>query len=614
VSLLIVGVACAGQIQLENPITTPLSAVLRWQPGSGTNSYHLRIRCAGDPQDIVDVSDLRSAEFRIALVPQRHYEWTVSVGPDSATGSFTTPAVELREITDPNVMFAGWFSGAHFVNMPALPTDPNAKLSPWFYKKTYTAAPTPKFDSIRDRLPRPIWPGHEDMIGMYWYAWKTLFNVWLYPPPDKQNLAVDNVIGFPTWAGWGSTMVLDTSFILQFARYGDGAYPFITALDNCYARQHENGFNCRVTTNDNIEVSSTYPANPPLLAWAEWSYFQNTGDVERLRHILLPLVKQYEWYMLYQRRVSGSYWTNGIQEADDSPRNPLMHESISTTTIQCYSAEILAKMATLCGRSDLAEWFNHDAAQLKQFINTHLWDSAHQIYNDRGVGGEFITDTKAGICKHIHTFWPLIAGVSDADRTESLVKHLTNPAEFYRSSGIASLSADSAGYNRDNGGYWRGSVWPCMQDMIIQGLERTGHQQLADQIADRYVAAFLTAYKSQHDITEFLCPDKPVMVGVGQFVGWGGTAPIGLFIENILGFHVDAPGNTITWRLRQNGKFGIENLRLGRHAVSLICEPNADGTRRTIHIDSDAAFHLVLEIEGKTIRREVEVGHCELPI
>ena len=73
-------------------------------------------------------------------------------------------------------------------------------------------------------------------------------------------------------------MVLDTAFILQFARYGQAGYPFITALDNCYARQHENGFICRESDRENREVYVIYPVNPPLFSWAEWEYYRLSGD------------------------------------------------------------------------------------------------------------------------------------------------------------------------------------------------------------------------------------------------------------------------------------------------------------------------------------------------
>ena len=48
----------------------------------------------------------------------------------------------------------------------------------------------------------------------------------------------------------------------------------------------------------------------------------------------------------------------------------------------------------------------------------------------------------------------MLGAVSDIvppDRMQSMVDELKNPATFNRASGIASLSADSKGYNADNG-------------------------------------------------------------------------------------------------------------------------------------------------------------------
>ena len=172
---------------------------------------------------------------------------------------------------------------------------------------------------MKDRLPVPIFDGHPDAIEAYNYCWRTLLSVWMFAPDAPDHEAVANICGIKAWGVWGSTMVFDTAFINHFARYGNQAYPFVTAFDNCYARQHENGFICRETDKNNREVYSGFPVNPPLFAWAEWESYRITGNKERLKLVFLPIVKQYEWFMTFQRRANGLYWTNGLQEADDSP-------------------------------------------------------------------------------------------------------------------------------------------------------------------------------------------------------------------------------------------------------------------------------------------------------
>lgn len=621
---------CAAAIQLVGPangavIATPLTVTLKWSALSAPCTYTVMLGVTGG-KPIAKIDGLKKSACRVALCPGRSYTWTVTaIDPQgkhiaaSPKSSFRTPLPVVKEITDNQVLFAGMHSGARWVNVPdkdIVPSDPSAVISPWFYKKTYDGGSTPQLEQVRDLLPKPIWDGHEDEIKMYWYSWETLLSTWLYPAPKSDHIAVSNLIGMPTWAGWGSTMVWDTAFILQFARYGDKAYPFITGLDNCYARQHENGFICRESDNTNREVLSSWPVNPPLLPWAEWSYYKVTGDVERLRRVFLPLVKNYEWYMLYQRRSNGLYWTQGINEADDSPRNDLAHSYVSTTAVQAMAADILSKIAKVAGRDDLAGWFAREAKGLKKMVNANFWDDRNHVYNDLGVDGKSITVTpKGGVCKHGHIFWPLIAGVADPERAELMAKCAMDENTFLRSSGIASLSVDSAGYNKDTGTYWRGAVWPPIQYMAIKGLENCGKDSAALVLADRYYNAFLTAYKAKGDICEFLAPERPEMMGCGKFVGWGGLAPIALLFEDIFGIRVDAPANRIDWNIRRLERHGIENLHFGKRTVSLVCAARAMQTDSCkLSVDSDGDFALVIHVRFKTVAKHIKRGHTDLVV
>jgi len=599
-----------------SPVETPLSVRLRWSPMEGAAGYRVTVHRTGSARDVAD-ERVSEPGLAIAVAPGSTYKWSVeatragkTVTASNAPFTFTTPDPKPKEITDQKTIFAGVHHGAHWLHMEEIPPDPSAALSPWFYKKSFDQPKPPSCDEVKDKLPRPIWDGHQDLIDMYWYAWKTLFAVWLFAPPSEEHMAVSNIIGIQTWGEWGSTMVWDTAFILQFARYGDAAYPFITGLDNCYARQHENGFICRESDKTNHEVFVIYPANPPLLAWAEWRYYEATGDAERIRKVFLPLVKQYEWYMLYQRRNNGLYWTDAFQEADDSPRNPLAHSTVSTTSIQAMSAGILAKMAVICGRRDLAQWFQRDAAKLKEMVNSSFWDTENRLYNDLGVDGKSITVTQqGGVCKHAHMFWPMLAGIATPSRAACLASHLSDPNSFNRASGTATLSADSAGYNKDTGSYWRGAVWPPTQYMVIKGLETCGNEGLASYLAGKYVGASLDAFKAKGDITEFLAPDRHESYGCGQFVGWGGIAPIALFIEDILGVRVDAPANKVTWRIRKLERHGIDNLRLGDKTISLVCDARPSGDQPCrITVSADGDFTLVVDTPTRRIEKRLRKG------
>ena len=326
--------------------------------------------------------------------------------------------------------------------------------------------------------------------------------------------------------------------------------------------------------------------------------------------VLLPLVRHYEWWMSYQRRENGLYWVQGVNEADDSPRNELMYYSASATSYQGLAALYLSRIAQELGRADLQSFFDRQHEELKTLVNARLWDEPHQLYNDLTREGRFITELQPGVfCKHVHMFWPLMAELVPADRRPGIIRELKNRASFNRSSGIPSLSADSKGYNAENGQYWRGAVWPSAQCMVQEGLAANGQREFLQETAEKYYRACLKAYRDQGTIRENLAPDKPVGFGAPDFVGWGGIGPVANFIEYILGFDVNAPANTITWRITRLERHGLQNLEFRGFKADLICEARMSPREPCrIAVKSGGSFLLKLAAGGHAVARQIRPG------
>ena len=602
-------------------IADVLSATLAWDYSSSPTSVRLEIsRDENMTAPIVSVTlgdDIHT--YRLAVAPDTTYYWRLS---DSAAlqtsprlGHFHTGTPVLDDTDDDSVRYANPRAGAHWSGEVVVPFAAAEPQAPWFDQKAYLGPAAPRFDeALAARLPVPILEGEEVLISLYWYCWKTFFDVWFFSPTAPDHQAVANLIGVKSWGPWGSTMVWDTCFMLHFARYGHAVYPFITGLDNCYARQHENGFICRESDAQNREVYSTYPVNPPLLAWAEWEYFQISGDLERLQRVLTPLAKHYAWWMTYQRRKNGLYWNTGMGEGmDDSPRNVLAYYTMSAAAEQALAALSLRRIAQVVGRQDLAAFFESEHAELGKLINERFWDDKHQIYNDRTQDGRFITELQPGdLCKHGFIFWPLIAEVSNGKGTVGLVAELTNRKSFNRSSGVPSLSADSKGYSKD-GQYWKGSVWPPIQSIVQEGLRVHNQWPLAREIAERYLQALLEAFKHEQTITENLEPDNPIGHGAREFVGWGGIGPISNLIEYILGFQAHAPENLLEWRIERTDRHGIQNLSMGKVTIDLICDRRAQVSSPChIAVQSNGECTLKVMSQGKTTTHLISKGHSNI--
>ena len=287
-----------------------------------------------------------------------------------------------------------------------------------------------------------------------------------------------------------------------------------------------------------------------------------------------------------------------------------MYYSVSASSYQALAALYISKIARAAGREDLQSFFESQHEELKSLVNNKLWDERHRIYNDLTRDGRFITELQPGVfCKHVHIFWPLMAEIVPADRLPGLLDELKNPASFNRSSGIASLSADSKGYNADNGQYWRGAVWPSAQSMVQEGLKAAHEQEFLQATAEKYYQACLSAYGAQKTINENLAPDKPVGFGAPDFVGWGGIGPVANLIEYILGFDINAPEHTITWRINRLERHGLENLMFDGFKVDIICETRAAaGDPCHITVKSGGNFALKIFVGGRSTEKQIHAG------
>jgi glycogen debranching enzyme len=181
------------------------------------------------------------------------------------------------------------------------------------------------------------------------------------------------------------------------------------------------------------------------------------------------------------------------------------------------------------------------------------------------------------------------------------VMHLTNPAEFARTYPFPTLSADHPSYV-PTGGYWLGGVWAPTNYMVVKGLAANGYADLARQSAERYLDQLAEVAARTGTLWENYCPESPApgCPARPDFVGWTGLGPVAMLIEDVLGIEVDAPAQTIRWRVRQGETHGIRNLRMGGNVVNLHFE------NRQCHVKAVQPFTLILVVEGKSREYHVE--------
>lgn len=642
-------------------LTSFLTATVSWQypmqekvsidgkqyPYWSYRKVHLRVWPRTDREHaIVDV-DLPEnvTKWRFPVLPDHEYVWQLIPGdevreyPDNGfEQSFTSGPTRIDLTTDSWERYGNPRPGAHFRHMKPVQAREYEPLSPWYDVKAYTAGPMPSFAELKPKLPTPVLDGHPVALDMYWYAWKTFIEKWNFAPDAPDHQAVANINGTRAWGPWGSSVLWDNASMMYFARYGDQAYPFIRQYDNAYARQHENGFISMEVDKNNHELYVWYPVVvPPLISWAEWTYYQSSGDLSRLKRVFLPIVKNYEWWMTYMRRPDGYYWKQGQTEQERLINNDdgTLNYAVGANCFQAVEALYLAKIAAAIGRPDMESFFTSQHESIGNLVNARNWDTNHGIYNDRydpkhpilafsdpSKAGLFIPEPNPNylhdtrnrfvildfVQSNTHTmFQPLFAQIVPKDRQQLLIQRLM---DFTRTNGISNPSGDTQGYEPPYNG-----AWPIEQLMSHEGLKAVGRDDLATKLATKYFDAFVEAFGREKSIRESIYTEKPRFSGADDFVGWGGIAPITDLIRYVIGLDISVPDKTIAWRIERTERNGIENLRFGNFPVTLICEPRSSAAEPAhLSITSGGSFDLKLIIHGKTVNKHIEKGTVRIDV
>ena len=317
-------------------------------------------------------------------------------------------------------------------------------------------------------------------------------------------------------------------------------------------------------------------------------------------------------YQLYYFEDCGS---SGM---DDSPRAPRYPDAgqffdwIDLSSQMALSFRMLANMHDVLSNAERSAYWAARAEEMGRLINEELWCARTRFYHDRTLPKNFVASkTAAG-------FWPILAGICPPDRLDALVDHLRDGREFNRPTPVPTLSADDPNYD-EGGTYWLGGVWAPTNYMITRGLMLAGRGDAAHEIAMRYLAALARTYADfePHTLWECYCPegDKPGLTPYtrdfvkGHFVGWTGSGPIAMLIENIIGLDVNAPERTVTWDIRLTEEHGVRQLEIGEGKADFLCrERKNPAVPARVEIRSDTPLTVRLRCDGRETELAVPAG------
>ena len=270
--------------------------------------------------------------------------------------------------------------------------------------------------------------------------------------------------------------------------------------------QEPNGFipDC-IYRNYLLEENNYRNTKAPLAAWAIWKIYEKTKDVNFIKEFYPKLKLYHNWW--YKDRdhdqdglcefgstdgtVIAAKWESGMDNAvrfDDSKilKNgekaySLDQESVDLNSFLYAEKDYLNKMAAVLKLTEETKKWKDESVTLKAKIQNQFWDGATGWFYDTTIDGKILI--KAMGCEG---YLPIWAEVATAEQAKASKVNMLDTNSLNTFVPLPTLAANHPKF-KPEGGYWRGPVWLDQSYFGINGLEKYGYTNEANELAHKLI-------------------------------------------------------------------------------------------------------------------------------
>ena len=287
------------------------------------------------------------------------------------------------------------------------------------------------------------------------------------------------------------------------------------------------------------DVDALAAAWPRLRAWSDWWVADKDGRPRRegitpglfawgsdTAH--LPGRGQVPAWEVDADGHQRAAWESGQDDlplweeaAWDPRREVLAMSAVDLCSYRALDLECLSRIARILGDAGDGRRLAAERDRLAAVMNAVLWSEADGLYLDELPGGHSRRVASSN-------FLPLLAGVPSARRARRMVSVLRDPARFWGEWVLPTIARDDPAF--DDQQYWRGSIWPPMNYLVLQGLRRYGFDDLGSELAWKGALMFLADRRR----TGFCRENFDARTGRGRgrrFQSWGPLFALGAIEE-----------------------------------------------------------------------------------
>ncbi len=349
----------------------------------------------------------------------------------------------------------------------------------------------------------------------------------------------------------------------------------------------------------NVAPAINPHADSHLAAFSEWCYFVQTDSEERLNRQIESLFDFHQARRESQFQMEG-YYLGSLNEdfgsgLTDEERVDL-HGTLDATCFTALEAENLANIALTLDQMEMARSLSVHYLTLKEKVNDWFWESLGYYYGD-------IDDLQLVTGPiHVGMFWPLLAGLAEPEKAALLVNHLRTPRGFAREHRLPARAASEKLYDPQGG---LSAVKSPHVFFVCRGLSRYDQLELSRNLAIQHLTA---VSKIRQETGKFWNGYAPDIMTQGKEAKEESAATAASFLmpllfETVIGLEVNAPLETVVWRVEEMSFRKIEGLKVADNQLNLSVNQEDD----TLEINLQSKDPVHYEIKSGLSTRHVDL-------
>lgn len=342
---------------------------------------------------------------------------------------------------------------------------------------------------------------------------------------------------------------------------------------------------------------------------AVYEAYKVTGDRQLVIGLLPSLEAEYARWQGSNRLDNGLYWQGDVQDGMEESISGGRKKQYARPTINSYmygNAMALAAMNDLTGDGSKAETYRGEAAQMKDLIQSMLWNDGQQFFETlRG-------DTSSAVREAVG-YIPWYFNMPDAGRYDAAWRQITDERGFSAPFGLTTAERRHPDFRTHGTGRceWDGAIWPFATSQTLTAMANYLNDYPSPVITDSVFFRQMELYvESQYRrgrpyIGEYLDETTGAwLMGDRERSRYYNHSTFNdLVITGIAGLRPQADGSIVVNPLIPQDKwpyFCLDNVSYHGHTLTIVW----DKTGQRYHLGKG----LSVMVDGKTVARRDDLG------